>query len=83
MLAGMANPQLLAGNRYRFSGWADGSALTDSVTTSPGGGSYTADHSYAELRQHSEDWRAGGAFGPAKDPSDDSMQAMLLALTGR
>lgn len=41
------------------------------------------DFSYEELRQHSEDWRAGGAFGPAREPSGESMQAMLLALTGR
>jgi uncharacterized protein (TIGR03086 family) len=41
------------------------------------------DFSYEELRQHSEDWRAGGAFGPAKKPADESRQSMLLALTGR
>ena len=41
------------------------------------------DFSYEELRQQAEDWRAGGAFGPAKQPSDESTQAMLLALTGR
>lgn len=39
--------------------------------------------SYEELRQHAEDWRSGGAFGPAKAPADNSMQSLMLALTGR
>ena len=41
------------------------------------------DFSYAEMCQHAEDWRSGGAFGPAKEPADDSTQSLLLALTGR
>jgi uncharacterized protein (TIGR03086 family) len=41
------------------------------------------DFAFEELRQHAEDWRSGGAFGPAKEPADDSAQARLLALTGR
>jgi len=39
--------------------------------------------SYAELERAAEDWRAGGAFGPATTPADASTQAKLLALTGR
>ena len=39
--------------------------------------------SYEELRRHAEDWRSGGAFGPAKAPADDLMQSLMLALTGR
>ena len=38
---------------------------------------------YAELEKSAEDWRSGGAFGPAMAPSDDSTQAKLLALSGR
>ena len=41
------------------------------------------DFSYEELRQSAEDWRSGGAFGPAKEPGDESKQSRLLALTGR
>ena len=41
------------------------------------------DFSYAELRQHAEDWRSGGAFGPATPAADDTPQSLLLALTGR
>ena len=40
------------------------------------------DFSYEELSQRAEDWRSGGAFGPAKEPADDSKQSRLLALTG-
>jgi uncharacterized protein (TIGR03086 family) len=38
---------------------------------------------YGELQKTADDWRSGGAFGPAKVPADDSNQARLLALTGR
>jgi uncharacterized protein (TIGR03086 family) len=41
------------------------------------------DFAFDELRKVAENWRAGGAFGPAKDPADESNQARLLALTGR
>jgi uncharacterized protein (TIGR03086 family) len=41
------------------------------------------DYAYADLLQHAEEWRSGGAFNAAKAPRDDSKQAKLLALTGR
>ena len=41
------------------------------------------DYTYDEMERTAEDWRAGGAFGPAKQPADDSKQAKLIALTGR
>jgi uncharacterized protein (TIGR03086 family) len=41
------------------------------------------DFSYEEMRQHAEDWRSGGAFGPQRAPADDSTQSLLIALTGR
>lgn len=41
------------------------------------------DYSYADLQKTAEDWRRGGAFGPEQDPSNESAQARLLALTGR
>ena len=43
-LLGMPSAQVISATRYRFGGWADGSALTDTVTTPSGGGSYTADY---------------------------------------
>ena len=41
------------------------------------------DYTYAYMLKVSELWRAGGAFGPAHTPGDDSTQAKLIALTGR
>jgi regulation of enolase protein 1 (concanavalin A-like superfamily) len=43
VLTGMPYAQIIGGTRYRFSGWADGSALTDSITAAAGG-SYTANY---------------------------------------
>ena len=36
--------QTMGGVRYRFNGWADGSALTDSFTNSASNGAYTANY---------------------------------------
>ncbi|MBV9257751.1 MAG: PQQ-dependent sugar dehydrogenase [Ktedonobacteraceae bacterium] len=36
--------QTIGANRYRFNGWADGSALTDAFTNSAANGSYTANY---------------------------------------
>jgi uncharacterized repeat protein (TIGR01451 family) len=44
MLTGMALAQVIGGTRYRFSGWADGSALTDSFTSSATPATYTANY---------------------------------------
>jgi uncharacterized repeat protein (TIGR01451 family) len=44
VLTGMPLAQTLAGNRYRFAGWADGSALNDTITAGAGAGSYTAEY---------------------------------------
>jgi uncharacterized protein (TIGR03086 family) len=41
------------------------------------------DFAYEGLRESAEDWRSGGAFGPVKQPADDSLQSRLIALTGR
>ena len=38
---------------------------------------------YEGLQPQAEDWRSGGAFGPAKEPADASPQSRLMALTGR
>lgn len=43
VLTGLGPAQSVAGNSYRFSGWADGSALYDHVTLAAGGSSATAD----------------------------------------
>jgi uncharacterized protein (TIGR03086 family) len=41
------------------------------------------DYAHTYLAKNAEDWRSGGAFGPATTPADGSTQAQLLALTGR
>lgn len=41
------------------------------------------DYTYQEMLRVAEQWRSGGAFGPARAAADDSTQAKLLALTGR
>jgi uncharacterized protein (TIGR03086 family) len=38
---------------------------------------------YPELQRTAGDWRAAGAFGPERSPSDGTTQAKLLALSGR
>jgi uncharacterized protein (TIGR03086 family) len=40
-------------------------------------------YTYEDLAKNAADWRAGGAFGPERAPADESLQAKLLALTGR
>jgi glucose/arabinose dehydrogenase len=44
VLSGMPLAQTISGSRYRFLGWADGNALTDTVTAGSGPGSYTAEY---------------------------------------
>jgi uncharacterized repeat protein (TIGR01451 family) len=44
VLTAMAPAQTIGGVRYRFRGWADGSALTDTVTAGSGPGNYTAQY---------------------------------------
>jgi glucose/arabinose dehydrogenase len=42
VLTGMPLAQTIGGSRYRFAGWADGSALDDTITAGSGPGSYSA-----------------------------------------
>jgi glucose/arabinose dehydrogenase len=42
VLTGVTLAQTVGTNRYRFTGWADGSALSDAVTVGSGPGTYTA-----------------------------------------
>src|SRR5258708_36910854 len=44
VLTGMALQQSIAGNPYRFAGWADGSALTDTIAVASGSASFTAQY---------------------------------------
>ena len=44
ILTGMPLAQVIGATRYRFAGWADGSALTDSFTSGAVPASYTADY---------------------------------------
>jgi uncharacterized protein (TIGR03086 family) len=41
------------------------------------------DYTYQYLQKVAAAWRSGGAFGPEHEPADDSIQAKMLALTGR
>ena len=43
VLTGLGLAQVVGGARYRFSGWGDGSALTDSFASTATPGTYTAD----------------------------------------
>jgi glucose/arabinose dehydrogenase len=44
VLTGMALQQSIGGNPYRFAGWADGSALTDTIAVGSGSASLTAQY---------------------------------------
>lgn len=44
VLTGLPMSQTVGGVRYRFEGWADGSALTDTLTAGSGPGTYTAEY---------------------------------------
>jgi uncharacterized repeat protein (TIGR01451 family) len=44
VLRGMPLAQVISGTRYRFAGWSDGSALSDSFTSSATPATYTADY---------------------------------------
>jgi len=44
ILTGMPLAQVISGTRYRFAGWADGSALTDSFTSTVAAAGYTANY---------------------------------------
>jgi glucose/arabinose dehydrogenase len=44
VLNGLPQAQTVGGVRYRFVGWADGSALTETITAGSGAGSYTAQY---------------------------------------
>ena len=44
VLSGLASAQTIGGARYRFMGWADGSALTETITAGSGPGTYTAEY---------------------------------------
>ena len=48
ILTGMPLAQVSGGTRYRFAGWADGSALTDSFTSSAAPATYTANYDTAQ-----------------------------------
>ncbi len=77
VLTGMPTAQTIGGVRYRFVGWSDGSALTDTITAGSGPGTYTADYEAAQTTMPSP-WQstdvgapltAGGADYAAGDQS--------------
>jgi glucose/arabinose dehydrogenase len=70
VLTGMAPAQTVGGVRYRFTGWADGSALTDTVTAGSGPGSYTADYELAQTTMPSP-WQSTDIGSPLTAGSAD------------
>ncbi len=49
VLTGMPLAQTIGGSRYRLAGWADGSALSDTITAGSGPGSYTAEYDPVQI----------------------------------
>lgn len=55
--------QKIGSNRYRFQGWSDGSALTDSFTNSATNGSYTANYDQVQTTVPSP-WQSADVGSP-------------------
>jgi uncharacterized repeat protein (TIGR01451 family) len=63
VLSGMPLAQTISGTRYRFVGWADGSALTDSFTAAATPASYTADYEAVQTTMPSP-WQSADVGAP-------------------
>ncbi len=63
VLTGMPLAQVIGGTRYRFAGWADGSALTDSVTSGASPATYTADYDAVQTTMPSP-WQSADIGAP-------------------
>lgn len=85
VLAGMALVQTTAGTRYRFAGWADGSALTDAITSPAGGATYTANYAAVSAALPSS-WQSVDVGSPlmagAADTATDSAGNQTFYLDG-
>jgi uncharacterized repeat protein (TIGR01451 family) len=63
ILSGMPLAQVIGGTRYRFAGWADGSALTDSFTAGSSPASYTANYDTVQTTMPSS-WQSADVGAP-------------------
>jgi glucose/arabinose dehydrogenase/PKD repeat protein len=63
VLTGMTSAQTIGGTRYRFAGWADGSALGDTITAGSGPGTYTADYDTVQTTMPSP-WQSAEIGSP-------------------
>ena len=63
VLSGMPLAQVIGGTRYRFAGWADGSALTDSFTAVPAPATFTADYDAVQTTMPSS-WQSADVGAP-------------------
>jgi regulation of enolase protein 1 (concanavalin A-like superfamily) len=63
VLTGMPLPQTVGGVRYRFVGFADGSALTDTITAGSGPGTYAAEYESAQTTMPSP-WQSTDVGAP-------------------
>ena len=62
VLTGLPLAQTVGGVRYRFVGWADGSALTDAFTAGSGPRTYTAE--YEPVDRHALAWHSTDIGAP-------------------
>jgi len=63
VLSGMPLAQVIGGTQYRFAGWADGSALTDSFTAGSSPASYTANYDTVQTTMPSS-WQSADVGAP-------------------
>jgi len=63
ILTGMPLAQVIGGTSYRFPGWADGSALTDSFTSTAAAASYTANYDTVQAAMPSP-WQSTDVGAP-------------------
>jgi uncharacterized repeat protein (TIGR01451 family) len=71
VLTGMALAQVNGTTRYRFSGWADGSALTDPFTSTATAATYTANYETASTKLPSTKWKSIDIGSPTYPGSTD------------
>jgi uncharacterized repeat protein (TIGR01451 family) len=70
VLSGMPLGQVIGGTRYRFAGWADGSALTDSFTAGSSPASHTANYDVVQTSMPSP-WQSTDVGAPITAGSAD------------
>ena len=63
VLSGLTYAQTIGGVRYRFVGWSDNSALSDTITAGSGPGSYTAEYEPVQTTMPSP-WQSADIGAP-------------------